>query len=153
MRLYLPVAILGLAASAVAADGPNSWEAWVKEWPKCAQSCLDTYYDGTLAEKCGKDAKSSTDSKDVKCVCTARADLSMADDAKDLYTCTRDKCAGADQDDVDKATAAGKKLADLCSDASDSSSSSSDDDDDDDDRTTGMSHNPVLIQGEQRLTT
>lgn len=141
MRLYLPVAILGLAASAVAADGPDSWDAWVKEWPKCAQSCLDTYYDGTLADKCGKDAKSSTDSKDVKCICTAKADFSMADDASDLYSCTRDKCSDADQDDVRKASEAGKKLSDLCSDTSSSSSG-------DDDKEEGMSHYLSLIQGE-----
>lgn len=143
MRFFLPVAIIGLATSAAAADGPNSWDSWVEEWPKCARSCLDTYYDGTLADDCGKDAKSSTDSKDVKCVCTAQADLSDLSDASDLYSCTKKNCADADQDDVKKAGKAAEKLADMCTNISDSS----------DDDKEGMSHYPFSSQGELRLMT
>ncbi|RJE23481.1 hypothetical protein PHISCL_04194 [Aspergillus sclerotialis] len=128
MHLSLPVALLGLAAF-VTADTPKSYDQWVKEFPSCAQSCMDDWYDNTIADKCGKDAKSSTESKDVSCVCTAKGKISdLRDDAQDLSSCVQKKCADADSSDVEKVSDAMDDLFKMCSSSfsdSDSDSSSS----------------------------
>lgn len=93
---FFPLALLGLASVAVAAD-PKSWNDLVGDVPSCVKSCLGDYYnDLGLQDKCG-----SSDSASIDCLCGADfKDISNA--ATSLNDCFEEKC---DKDEfLDNAT-------------------------------------------------
>lgn len=113
MRVFLP-AILGLAACAVAGD-PKSYSQWVDELPQCAQSCYSDVYDNVFAGPCGKDAKTSTASKDVQCICSSKGKMAdIQDDSSDLGSCLLASCMDADDDSSDELLDLVDDFIDMC---------------------------------------
>lgn len=84
-----------LTATALAAT-PSSFGQWVFEFPMCAWSCLDNYFNEQLASKCGPNAKFSMTASDVECICTAdNSSLQMSQSANELTTCLSSQCAAS----------------------------------------------------------
>lgn len=82
-----------LTATALAAT-PSSFVEWVSEFPTCAWPCLDKFYDNDISNKCGPNAKFSTSSSDVQCICTVDNTMQMKGQlANELTTCLSSKCA------------------------------------------------------------
>lgn len=82
-----------LTTTALAAT-PSSFGQWVSEFPMCAWSCLDNYFNSQLASKCGPDAKFSINASDVECICTAdNSSVQMGQSANELTTCLSSECA------------------------------------------------------------
>lgn len=93
---FSPVALLGLAAAAVAAD-ISTWNDIVGNVPACMKTCLNKFYtDNGFEDKCG-----SPDDATVDCLCGIKGTLSEAQDSGEaLGSCISNGCDARDLSDA-----------------------------------------------------
>jgi hypothetical protein len=58
-------------------NAPKSYEAWVQTLQTCYQPCQKQYFEDEYASSCGANSYSSTDAKDINCICQAIAGQSF----------------------------------------------------------------------------
>ncbi|KAK2758975.1 hypothetical protein FQN54_003073 [Arachnomyces sp. PD_36] len=81
----------------------TSFNDIINRFPKCGVSCYNDFYGDVLEERCGDDARTSTDLRDAACICREGRNGEIDDEAKDSLTpCLMDRCSdlqiGADVD-------------------------------------------------------
>lgn len=112
MYAFLPLAILGLAATgavaqtptsssmptsssttAAAQSTPSSFSAWVQELPSCAQACVKNSFHDVYASICGQNAYDSSNPNDLRCICKVRnGNGQMTHEAEREISCLTNNC-------------------------------------------------------------
>lgn len=109
---FLPIAVVGLASVAAAAE-LKSWDDIMGDIPTCIKKCMNNFYkDGGLEKECGAPEKATAD-----CLCKPASYKIISDTVSsvdELQDCLKESCTQSElTDNIDKINGMGERAQDF----------------------------------------